>query len=187
MIVGDIQRILESWAPKEIAWERDNVGLQVGESTKRIRNVLVALDISEEVLDEALRKRIDIIISHHPLLFHPIKSVSKSDRIGRMITTLIKNDIALYSAHTNLDFTRSGVSFTLAAQLGLHEIDFLFKNERVQKKLVVFVPADHTDNVMTAMAGAGAGHIGKYELCSFRSAGTGTFKASTDGKPFTGT
>ncbi len=186
MIVGDIQRVFESWAPKEIAWEKDNTGLQIGNAQKKIRKILVTLDVNTKVIAEARRKKIDLIISHHPLLFRPLKSISTVDRTGQMVTQLIQNDIALYSAHTNLDFSRPGVSFTLAEQLGLREINFLVPSESVLKKIIVFVPAEYCNNVMTAMANAGAGTIGNYEQCSFQTEGTGTFLGSRLSKPFTG-
>ena len=186
MTVRDIQHILESWAPKEIAWERDNVGLLIGTPNHRVRNILVSLDVTDEIVDEARAKRIDLIISHHPLLFHSLKTIRGDDRVGRIVTALIHYGIALYAAHTNLDFTQSGVSFTLAERLKLQHIDFLQKNQSVYQKIVVFVPADHADTVMASMAQAGAGVIGKYERCSFRTEGVGTFKAADDSKPFIG-
>jgi dinuclear metal center YbgI/SA1388 family protein len=186
MIVRDVHEILESWAPKGIAWERDNVGLQVGSMNRRVRKILVALDVTDEVLLEARAKKIDLVISHHPLLFHPVKSVTTEDRVGRLVHLLAQSGIALYSAHTNLDFTRGGVNFTLARRLGLHDLDFLRKDQNVLKKIVTFVPRLHVEAVTAAMAAAGAGTIGEYDECSFRVEGTGTFKAAKGAKPFVG-
>lgn len=186
MIVRDVQDILESWAPKEIAWERDNIGLQVGSMNRRVRKILVALDATDEVLQEAREKNIDLIVSHHPLLFHPVRSVTPEDRVGRLVQRLAQSGIALYSAHTNLDFTRGGVSFALADRLGLHDLDFLQKDQSVLKKIVTFVPPAHAEAVAAAMASAGAGTIGNYESCSFRVEGTGTFKAAAGARPFIG-
>jgi len=186
MVVRDVHEILESWAPGEIAWERDNIGLQVGSMSRRVRKILVALDVTDEVVREAREKDIDLIISHHPLLFHPVRNVTLDDRVGRLVHRLAQSGIALYSAHTNLDFTRGGVSFALAGRLGLHDPDFLQKDQSVLKKIVVFVPADHADAVAAAMASAGAGKIGNYESCSFRVDGTGFFKPMAGAKPFIG-
>ena len=125
MTIRDVQKIIESWAPKELAWERDNVGLQVGSSGKKVSKILVALDVTDELIAEARRKRVDLLVTHHPLLFHPLRSVDNDERVGRLVTALIKSDIALYAAHTNLDFTRNGVSATLAGKLGLYRLDIL--------------------------------------------------------------
>jgi dinuclear metal center YbgI/SA1388 family protein len=187
MIVRDVHEILEAWAPKEIAWERDNIGLQVGSMLRRVQKILVSLDVTDEVVREAREKKIDLIISHHPLLFHPVKSVSTEDRVGRLIHELARNGIALYAAHTNLDFAEGGVSFALAARLGLRNPVVLQKDQLVLKKVVVFVPADHIESVSAAMADAGAGGIGLYDHCSFRTRGTGTFRPLAGAKPFIGT
>jgi len=186
MIVRDVHEILEAWAPKEIAWERDNVGLQVGSMLRRVQKILVSLDVTDEVVREAREKKIDLIISHHPLLFHPVKSVCGEDRVGRLIHELARNKISLYAAHTNLDFAEGGVSFALAGRLGLRNLDFLQKDQFVLKKVVVFVPADHVESVTAAMADAGAGRIGQYDHCSFRTPGTGTFRPLRGAKPFIG-
>ncbi|HEY4643693.1 MAG TPA: Nif3-like dinuclear metal center hexameric protein [Bacteroidota bacterium] len=187
MTARDVGEILESWAPKGVAWERDNVGFQVGTPSKPVRRVLIALDLSDAVLREAIQKKIDLIITHHPLIFRPLHSVLSSDRIGSMVTRLIENDIALYSAHTNLDCTRDGVSHALAHALLLRDVRFLSGISGTLKKVAVFVPADHVDKVAREMGEAGAGIIGRYEHCSFRTRGTGTFRAMEGAKPFIGT
>jgi dinuclear metal center YbgI/SA1388 family protein len=186
MRLGDIQQILESWAPKELAWERDNVGLQIGSAGKRISKILVALDVTDEVISEASRKKIDLIISHHPLLFHPLKSINEEERVGRLVNALCRQKIALYAMHTNLDFTANGVSFSLAKKLRLNNARVLQQQHSSQKKIVVFVPRSHVEQVASAMTAAGAGRIGNYEECSFRGEGVGTFNASQQSKPFLG-
>lgn len=186
MVLRDIQDFIESWAPKEIAWEHDNVGLQIGDSRRRVSRILVALDVSESIIKEAAQKKIDLLISHHPLLFRPLRSITYSERIGGLVQQLVEKNIAVYSAHTNLDFTRGGVSFALAESLELKEVDFLEKIKGLLKKIAVFVPTDYVDKVTEAMAHAGAGTIGNYELCSFRTSGTGTFKPMEKAKPFKG-
>ncbi len=186
MIINDIEQIIEAWAPKEISWDKDNVGLQVGTPHKRINKILVTLDVTQEVIAEANRKNVDLIISHHPLIFHPIKRINNNKLLDDLLTFLIRNNIALYTAHTNLDFTRDGVSFSLAKKIGLMNIDFLLKDYRIDKKIVVYVPVRHVDRVRIAMADAGAGVIGKYKECSFGSLGTGTFRPSKGATPYIG-
>ncbi|MBI1803099.1 MAG: Nif3-like dinuclear metal center hexameric protein [Ignavibacteriae bacterium] len=186
MVLRDIHHILESWTPSAIAWERDNVGLQIGSMDQIIRRILVTLDVTDEVLDEARRKRADLLMSHHPLLFHPLTSISADHRVGRLALKAIENNISLYAMHTNLDFAESGVSFALATALGLEEIQFLEHDQHRQKKIAVFVPSDHVEKVMTAMALAGAGRVGEYEACSFRMDGTGTFRPLERAAPLIG-
>ncbi len=186
MILGDVQRIMESWAPREIAWERDTVGIQIGSKNQPVRKILVSLDASEEVIQEAVQKKIDLLITHHPLFFHHLRRISTDDRTGSMVTSLVRNRIGVYSAHTNLDFAAGGVSHALALQLKLTNITVLKKNLAVLKKIVVFVPLDYSEKVFGAMTDAGAGAIGKYEACSFGTKGTGTFRARKGAKPFIG-
>lgn len=186
MIVKDINNLLEEWAPKNIAWERDNIGLQVGSYGNPALKILVALDATEEIVDEAIKKNIDLIITHHPLIFEPLKNVTTNDDRGRLIFKLIENKISLIAVHTNLDFTKGGVSFTLSQKLDLTNIKILKKSNNHIKKIVVFVPSEYTEKVAEAMAYAGAGSIGNYEYCSYRSPGIGTFKGSIESKPFIG-
>ncbi|MBI5020676.1 MAG: Nif3-like dinuclear metal center hexameric protein [Ignavibacteriales bacterium] len=186
MILRNIQKIIENWAPKEIAWERDNIGIQIGSPNSNIDNILVALEITLEVVKEAVRKKADLIITHHPFLYNPLKSINPDTQIGFLISTLLSNKVAVYSAHTNLDFTRNGVSFALAKALGLDGTDFLRKNQQTNKKIVVFVQSDHAKVVLEAMANQGAGVIGEYSSCSFNINGTGTFLPSAKAKPYIG-
>ena len=186
MKVRDIQNVMEAWAPREISWDRDNVGLQVGDLGAEVRGILVALDVTEQVIEEAKRKKANLLISHHPLLFTPVKSVTPSTDTGRCIRSLVQEGMNLFSAHTNLDFTRGGTSFALARALQLHDVDFLYKSCRVQRKIVTFVPADDVQRVASAMAEAGAGRIGNYDHCSFRTTGLGTFRGNDASRPSVG-
>jgi len=182
-----IIKIIEDWAPKSIAWEKDNVGLQVGSIRREIKNILLCLDVNENVVDEAIKKNCNLIISHHPLLFRSLKRIdTEKDKISRIIEKLIKKNITLYSAHTNLDFTKDGVSFQLANKLELINQKFLLNQSSNLNKLIVFVPVDSADKVAEAMHSAGAGIIGEYTNCSFRSTGTGTFKGSDKSNPSVG-
>jgi len=186
MLVRDVAHILESWAPRPIAWERDNVGLQVGDHRKRVRKILVALDVNPYVVREAKSRNVDLVISHHPLLFHPLRSVAKDDRRGSIIFDLIRNNVAVYAMHTNYDFARRGVSFALAEKLGLEKVSVLQPLRDALRKVAVFVPPDHAEGVAEAMAEAGAGAIGAYDSCSFRIEGVGTFRGGKGAKPFVG-
>ncbi len=187
MKVNDIHSILAAWAPKEIAWERDNVGLQVGDPEANVRGVLVCLDCTEQVILEARKQKADLIVSHHPLLFRAPKSITTADETGRAIRALIENKTNLYSAHTNLDFTAGGTSFAIAEALRLKNVEFLRKSYEVDKKIVTFVPRLHTQKVRNAMAEAGAGIIGNYDYCSFGIAGTGSFRGNSAANPAIGT
>jgi dinuclear metal center YbgI/SA1388 family protein len=183
-----IIKILEDWAPKSIAWESDNVGLQIGSLRREVKNILLCLDVDEKVVDEASRKKCNLIISHHPLLFRSLKKLdTEKDKISRTIEKLIKKDITLYSAHTNLDFTKDGVSFQLANRLKLNNQKFLHNLSSNQNKIAVFVPINYADVVAEAMHNAGAGVIGEYSNCSFRTLGTETFKGSGKSNPKIGT
>jgi len=186
MTVGEIQSFIEAWAPKHIAWERDNTGLQVGDPSDGVQGILVTLDVTEEVVSEARKKNANLIISHHPLLFRPLRSITPLSEAGRVLEGLLRGRINLYSAHTNLDFTRGGTSFVLAEVLELKNVDFLVRSHHIQKKVVTFVPVDHVDRVAGAMASAGAGKIGNYERCSFRIEGVGTFQGNASSNPTVG-
>lgn len=187
MTCNDIIKYFEEWAPKEIAWQKDNVGLQVGSINQKLKNILLCLELTNRVIDDAIKKNCNLIISHHPLLFHPLKKIDlQKDKNSKLIEKLIKNDITLYSAHTNLDFTKDGVSFELAKKLKLRKIDFLVHQNSNQFKLVVFVPMNYVDKVANAIFENGGGHIGEYSNCSFRTKGEGTFKGSGKTNPFLG-
>jgi len=186
MQIRDIASFIESWAPPSIAWERDNVGLLVGAPARRVRRILVALDATPEVVREAASVKADMIVTHHPLIFRPLEHINDDDRTGSIIVSLIKRGMALYAAHTNLDFTTGGVSAVLAERLGLTEIVPLSPLKDTQRKIVVFVPGSHAGGVAQAMAEAGAGVIGDYESCSFAGEGEGSFFPGAGTKPFLG-
>ena len=158
-----IQEIMEAWAPLDIAWERDNVGLQTGDPDARVRGILVTLDVTESVVTEALRHGANLIVSHHPLLFRPLRSVTTRTSQERCLAALLRKRVALYSAHTNLDFTSGGTSFALAETLGVATEGFLRTPFMLQNKIVTYVPPSHADAVAAAIAAAGAGVSGEYE------------------------
>lgn len=187
MTVADIIRICEEWAPPGIAWEKDNVGLQIGSTTKRVRRILLSLDVNDRVIQEAIRKKIDLIISHHPLFFRLPRTLTDTTRQGKLAREIIRHDLALYAMHTNVDRVRDGVSWTLAGQLHLQDLKFLVPVENTTVKIVTFVPHEEIEHVAQSMAAAGAGIIGKYSECSFRTSGVGIYRPGYDAKPWAGT
>jgi dinuclear metal center YbgI/SA1388 family protein len=187
MICSEIIKYFEDWAPKEIAWQKDNVGLQVGSLNRKVKNILLSLELTEPVINYAIKKDCNFIFTHHPLLFKPLKKIdTQNDKNSSLVESLIKNDITLYSAHTNLDFTSGGVSFELAKLLKLNKIEFLLKSKENQIKISVFVPVNAVENVAFAMFEAGGGIIGEYKNCSFRTQGKGTFQGSIKSNPAVG-
>ncbi|MCX7983896.1 MAG: Nif3-like dinuclear metal center hexameric protein [Bacteroidetes bacterium] len=186
MIISQLIEVLEEWAPRWTAWDRDNVGLLVGDPHRRVSRILVALEVTPKVVDEAITRKVELIITHHPLLFRPLMHVTSTDPIGAMVLTLAENRIALYAAHTNLDVAKNGVSFLLAEKLGLHNVRFLKPLEQSLAKIVVFVPEVYVESLRTAMARAGAGVIGEYSYCSFATRGEGSFFGSSASDPSVG-
>lgn len=170
-----------------MAIEGDPIGLQVGSLDKPVKKVMIALDVLESVVDEAIEGKVDLIIAHHPLLYRPLKKIDINTSKGKVIEKLIKNDITVYAAHTNLDVTSLGVNEWLADQLQLTNTDVLSTTyEDKLVKLSVFVPRTHEDQVRFAIGNAGAGHIGNYSHCSFSSNGIGTFTPLEGTTPFIG-
>lgn len=182
-----IAQMIEQLAPKHLAEEWDKIGLQIGTLHKEIKKVLVALEITDEVASEAVELGADLIIVHHPLIFRPLTHVVTDFAQGRKIETLIKHDIAVYAAHTNLDIADGGMNDWMAEALGLAEVKPLKPAyEEKLYKLVVFVPTDHHERVLQALFEAGAGWIGNYSNCSFNLEGTGTFRPEEGTDPFIG-
>lgn len=183
----EIFTYIEDWAPKEIAWDKDNVGLQIGSAERVVTNILLSLEVNENVVEEAIKKKCNLVITHHPLLFQPLKKIDTAqDKTSILIEKLIKQNITLYSAHTNLDFIKDGVSFQLAKQLQLEKISFLKNLSELNYKLSVFVPISHIDAVSDAIFNAGGGKFGEYSHCGFRTIGTGSFKGSEYSNPAIG-
>jgi len=184
--VQSIIAALDAWAPPGSAQSYDNVGLQVGDRQQVVQKALIALDMTPAVLDEATAVGAQLIITHHPLLFQPLKALTTDSYVSNLALKLAEAGIALYSIHTNLDAAPGGVSFALAETLGLTEVQFMQGMPEATKKLVVFVPRDHARAVHKAMAAAGAGTIGDYEACAFEAEGTGYFKPGAGADPFIG-
>lgn len=183
-----IIKIIEGFAPKYYAEKWDNVGFQVGNMSSEVDKVMVTLDITDDVIDEAIEKNVDLIITHHPLIFSSLKSITDDTVIGRRIRKLIKHGINVYAAHTNLDMANGGLSDYLAEVLELDNIKGL-SSEYQEKylKLSVFVPNENQEDVRSAMFKYGAGNIESYSECSFTSNGIGTFKPLDGSNPYIGT
>jgi dinuclear metal center YbgI/SA1388 family protein len=185
--IGRIAAYIEELAPPAWAESWDNVGLQVGDPARPAGRVLVALELTGGVVEEAIAARASLIVVHHPTIFKPWKALRFDSPQGRRVERLIQAGIGLYAAHTNLDQARGGTNDTLAAAAGLTEHEVLFKvGEEKYVKLAVFVPKGHEDAVRDALAKAGAGHIGNYSHCTFQAPGTGTFLPLAGTNPFIG-
>lgn len=182
-----IFQALEKWAPKRLAYDWDNVGLQIGSYNKPAQNIMITLDVLESVVDEAIEKEINLIIAHHPLFFKPLHQISMDTPKGRIIYKLIKHNITVYAAHTNLDIAEGGMNDILADQLGLHATKSIVKlGTNKLFKVIVYVPDTHMEVLRNSLSEAGAGHIGDYSHCSFQSTGKGTFKPLEGSTPFIG-
>ncbi|GAA0443188.1 Nif3-like dinuclear metal center hexameric protein [Lentibacillus halophilus] len=183
----DVFNSMEAWAPKWLAYDWDNVGLQIGSYQTSVNKVMVTLDVLESTVDEAIANNVNLIIAHHPLLFKPLKQLDTDSPKGRVIRKLIAWDISVYAAHTNLDMANGGVNDMLCDRIGIYHRDILSVNYTEKMiKMVVFVPESHADEVREAMSEQGAGHIGDYSHCTFQSAGQGTFKPLEGTDPYIG-
>jgi dinuclear metal center YbgI/SA1388 family protein len=169
-----------------MAEEWDNCGLQAGDPAAQVDRVLVALTPLAEVFDEAEEKGADFLLFHHPLIFDPLTSIVVSTYPGDLLARAIRNGLAVYAAHTSYDAAPSGVSVALARALGLSGPLRVLSPRGALRKLVVFVPEGNVDAVAKALAGAGAGVIGDYTECTFRTQGTGTFRGGDDANPYLG-
>ncbi|BFH12853.1 Nif3-like dinuclear metal center hexameric protein [Paenibacillus melissococcoides] len=178
---------MEQLAPKSMAVPDDRIGLQLGTLNKKVSRVLVALDVTEEVVDEAIRLEAELIIAHHAIIYRPLPHLQTDTPAGKLMEKLIKHDIAVYISHTNYDVAPGGMNDLMADRLQLAEVEVLEKlHEEPLQKLVVFVPTTHADSVRMAILDAGAGHIGAYSHCSFSQPGTGTFRPQEGTNPFIG-
>ena len=185
--VSDILAVLHAWAPPGQKADFDRVGLQVGDPAAGVSRVLVALDLTPAVVDEAAETGAEMIVTHHPLLFKPVGRATADDPVGGLVWRLGRAGVSYAAVHTNLDAARGGVSFALAEQVGVREPEILAPLDGVMRKVVVFVPETHADAVRQSMAAAGAGTGGDYAACSFSSAGTGRFVPLEGARPAVGT
>ncbi len=186
MKIEELTNYLEQLAPLAYQESYDNSGLIVGNKKNDITNVLVSLDCIENVIDEAIEKNCNLVIAHHPIIFKGLKKITGKNYIERTIIKAIKNDIAIYAIHTNLDNVTGGVNFKIAEKLGLNSVQILNPKGDLLLKLTVFIPAQNSGQMLDALYAAGAGEIGNYSKCSFRVIGKGTFKPNEHTNPQTG-
>jgi len=178
---------LEAIAPMTYQESYDNCGLQVGDPNSELSGVLVALDITEEVLEEAIQRGCNMVVAHHPLLFSGLKSISGKNYIERVVLTAIKKNLSLYAIHTNLDNVKHGVNAKIAQKLQLQNNEILAPAQDTLLKLYTYAPAEHAETIKNALFAAGAGNIGAYSECSFSATGIGSFKPGSTAQPFIGT
>lgn len=186
MKAAEIINVLETFAPLSYQESYDNSGLQIGDDQTEIRGTLLTLDITEEVIDEAIARNCNLIIAHHPVIFSGLKRLNGRNYVERVVLKAIKNDILLYAAHTNMDNARAGVNALIAERLGLEATRILQPMQGTLKKLYTYIPEAHADRVRDALFAAGAGQIGQYSECSFNTTGNGTFRAAATAQPFIG-
>jgi len=184
--VKEITSYIESFAPLSYQESYDNAGLQTGDPEQKVSAALLCIDVTEKVLQDAIRLAAGLIISHHPVIFGGLKKLTGSTPAERIIMEAVRKGISIYSAHTNLDAVYKGVNFKIASKLGLKGVQILSPVRGHLRKLVFFVPVDNADEVRNAIFEAGAGHIGEYDMCSFNTPGNGTFRGSDNSDPYVG-
>lgn len=185
--IKDIAAALERLAPLAYQESYDNAGLLVGDPTAEVARVLVSLDVTEAVVQEAISQQCELIVAHHPIIFKGLKKLTGASYVERTVIQAIRGNVAIYAAHTNLDHVVGGVNSRLASIIGLEKVRVLSPRRQTLSKLVSFVPVEDTSRVLNALYEAGAGQIGHYKNCSFRSEGTGTFQPDEQANPHVGT
>ena len=186
MRLSSLIKHLEDYAPSNYQEDYDNSGLIIGNVNQEVHAALVALDCTEEIVDEAIANNCDLIITHHPIVFKGLKKITGKTYVERVVLKAIQNNIALYGIHTNLDHVKNGVNGVICERLGLKGTKILSPKGGLMKKLVTFCPTASAPALRDALFAAGAGRIGKYGDCSFNAEGTGTFKGGEDSDPFVG-
>jgi len=185
MIVKDVTKYLEKIAPLHLQESYDNSGLQVGDYKSEVKGILVSLDVTLEVIDDAINQQCNLIVAHHPIIFGKIKNVTKCSLTGSIVFKAIKNNINIYAIHTNLDNVPNGVNSKIAEFIGLKKIKILLPKQNLLK-LVVFVPESHSEKVSQALFSSGAGNVGNYKNCIFSSTGEGSFLPISGSNPYKG-
>lgn len=182
----DVTNFLESFAPLSLQESYDNAGLITGDVNTEITTVLITLDVTEKVVEEAIQKKAQLIVAHHPIIFSGLKKITGKSYVERTLIKAIKNDIAIYAAHTNLDSVNGGVNHKICEKLGLQNCKILQPASNQLKKLVTFIPVKNAGLVQEAVFTAGAGHIGNYDSCGFIAEGLGSFRGNEDSNPYVG-
>ena len=186
MKLKEIVAFFEQTASFSFQESYDNSGLQTGMPDMDITGALITLDVTEEVLDEALKLGFNLIISHHPVIFGDLRALTGKNATERILMKAVRNDLAILSVHTNIDSVMKGVNDRICSKIGLMNRRILDPADGKLSKLVFFVPVSHAEKVREAVFDAGAGVIGAYDHCSFNAEGTGTFRASENASPFVG-
>ena len=186
MQIADVISHLESLAPSSLQEPYDNAGLITGSPGWACTGILVSLDATEAVIEEAKQKNCNLVVAHHPIVFSGLKKLNGNNYVEKAVIAAIKKDVAIYAIHTNLDNIHNGVNGMIAAKLGLADCTVLQPKPGTLRKLFTFVPLEQAGQVREAIFAAGGGHIGRYSECSFSTAGTGTFKGAPDTNPFVG-
>ncbi|WP_029035554.1 Nif3-like dinuclear metal center hexameric protein [Salinimicrobium terrae] len=186
MFVKDVIQEIEKFAPTAYAEGFDNVGLLTGSPNSDVKGILVTLDTLEDVVEEAIEKKCNLIVSFHPIIFSGLKKLTGSNYVERTILKAIKNDVAIYAIHTALDNSFKGVNDVICEQLGVHNRKILIPQPGTIKKLLTFVPKNDAASVREALFAAGAGTIGNYDHCSFNLIGSGSFRGNDESNPVIG-
>lgn len=186
MQIKTVIQFLETVAPPSYQESYDNCGLLTGSADWECRGILCTLDTLENIVDEAIEKKCNLIVAHHPVIFSGIKKLNGKNYVERTVIKAIKNDIAIYAIHTSLDNVISGVNKRVADKIGLRNIQIIFPKRDILSKLVVYAPLPNAEDVRNAIFKAGAGYIGNYNECSFSAEGNGTFNPQENAKPFIG-
>ncbi len=182
----EIISFIEQQFPPQVQESYDNSGLITGDRNQEISGALLTIDITENVIQEAIDKKCNLIIAHHPIIFRPLKSLTGRNYIERTVIKAIKNDIAIYAAHTSVDNSYNGLNKIICDKLSVKNTKILEPTPDLVLKLTTFVPEKHEENIKKAIFEAGAGTIGNYDYCSFSAHGTGTFRANENTNPFVG-
>ncbi len=186
MQVANIISALEDFAPLSLQEDFDNSGLQVGNKSAECNGVLLCVDVTPAIIEEAIEKGCNLVVSHHPLLFKGLKRITGATLVERTILKAISANISIYSCHTSADNAFNGVSWKMAELLGLNDVETLSRQKNKMMKLSVMVPINHLETVRLALFDAGAGTLGNYDSCSFSTKGEGTFRALDGANPYVG-
>ncbi|MDE5976961.1 MAG: Nif3-like dinuclear metal center hexameric protein [Turicibacter sp.] len=187
LTISDVIKQLEILFPKHLAYDKDPIGLQIGHVNRRLTKVLVTLDVTKEIVEEAIEKGANLIVAHHPFIYRPLASINTNTPKGKVVELCIKHDICVYAMHTNFDIAKNGMNDCFAEALGLKEIQPLIPTKREPySKIAIYVPTPHAKEIQQVMGEAGVGQIGAYSHCTFTTTGMGSFKPLEGSNPFIG-
>ncbi|MGF7139550.1 Nif3-like dinuclear metal center hexameric protein [Roseimarinus sediminis] len=186
LTIQELCSAIEAFAPPAYQEGWDNSGLLIGDARREISSALITLDVTEAVLDEAIKNGDGLIIAHHPAIFSGLKRLNGRNESERIVMKAIQHNVAIYAAHTNIDVVKNGVSWKMAEKMGLQNVRTLAPQTGLLKKLVTFVPVNDAAAVREAVFAAGAGHIGNYDSCSFNARGEGSFRGNAESQPYAG-